>query len=57
MSEVRYAIGQLLKSPGFRLVAILGLALGVGGNVRVVQATGKVSATTDTFIALRGAER
>ena len=26
MSEVRYAIRQLLKSPGFTLVAILGLA-------------------------------
>ena len=26
MSEVRYAIRQLLKSPGFTLVAILGLS-------------------------------
>jgi hypothetical protein len=33
MSEVRYAIRQLLKSPGFTLVAILGLAPGIGASV------------------------
>ncbi len=50
MADVRYAVRQLRKNPGFAAVAIVALALGIGANTAVFSVLHRVILTPLNFV-------
>jgi len=49
LNDLRFALRSYLKSPGFAIVAVLALALGIGANTAMFSAVGRCAAAPATY--------